>query len=229
MLKKIAATVRDGSCRHAKVAHCRQFDVRMAFPHLPEKFARGVSGGRRAPTIYKTWSRLAELNNICAERSSYTIEGKAPSGVYLLRTPEHEHEIDRLAHQWWQTGSIPNEHTNCGENDHQPDDPILVLPKAARELVFYGARVWPKENETISFDNACNTYRLVAELHGMLQAMLKSDKPGRAIKVRHYAKWMRRLSDPAADMMFRMASAISQNPDQEFEVKPPPLEVSYEE
>ncbi len=35
--------------------------------------------------------------------------------------------------------------------------------------------------------------------------------------------------DPAADMMFRMASAISQNPDQEFEVKPPPLEVSYEE
>ncbi len=38
-----------------------------------------------------------------------------------------------------------------------------------------------------------------------------------------------RLGDPAADMMFRMASAISQNPDQEFEVKPPPLEVSYEE
>ncbi len=63
----------------------------------------------------------------------------------------------------------------------------------------------------------------------MLQAMLKSDKPGRAIKLRHYAKWMRRLSNSAADMMFRMASAISQNPDKEFEVKPPPLEVSYEE
>ncbi len=59
--------------------------------------------------------------------------------------------------------------------------------------------------------------------------MLKSDKPGRAIKLRHYAKWIRRISDPAADMFFRMASAISRNPDKEFEVKPPPLEVSYEE
>ncbi len=37
------------------------------------------------------------------------------------------------------------------------------------------------------------------------------------------------LSSPGADMMFRMASAISRNPDKEFEVKPPPLEVSYEE
>ena len=63
----------------------------------------------------------------------------------------------------------------------------------------------------------------------MLQAMLKSDKPGRAIKLRHYAKWMRRLSDPGADMFFRMALAISRNPDKKFEVKPPPLEVSYEE
>ncbi len=35
--------------------------------------------------------------------------------------------------------------------------------------------------------------------------------------------------DPAADIMFRMASAISRNPEKEFEVKPPPLEVSYEE
>ena len=34
---------------------------------------------------------------------------------------------------------------------------------------------------------------------------------------------------PAADMMFGMASAISQNPGKEFEVIPPPLEVSYEE
>ena len=66
-------------------------------------------------------------------------------------------------------------------------------------------------------------------MHGMLRATLKSDKPGRAIKLRHYAKWMRRLSDPAADIMFRMASAITQNPDKEFEVKPPPLEVSYGE
>ena len=58
---------------------------------------------------------------------------------------------------------------------------------------------------------------------------MKSDKLGRANKLRHYAKWMRRLSNPAADMMLRMASAISQNPDKEFEVKPPLLEVSYEE
>ena len=63
----------------------------------------------------------------------------------------------------------------------------------------------------------------------MLQAMLKSDKPGRAIKIRHYAKWMRGLSDSCADMMFRMASAISQNPDREFEVNAPPLEVRYSE
>ncbi len=104
-----------------------------------------------------------------------------------------------------------------------------MLPDGVLELVFHGARVWPCENETISFVDACNTYRLVAELHGLLQAMLKSDKPGRAIKIRHYAKWMRRLSSPGADMMFRMASAISRNPDNEFEVKPPPLEVSYEE
>ncbi len=59
--------------------------------------------------------------------------------------------------------------------------------------------------------------------------MLKSDKPGQAIKIRHYGKWMRRISDPSADIMFRMASAISQNPDKEFEVKPPPLEVTYGE
>ena len=91
------------------------------------------------------------------------------------------------------------------------------------------ARLWPYESETISFEDACNSYRFVAELHGMLQAMLKSDKPGRAIKIRHYAKWVRRFSGPAADMFFRMASAISRNPDREFEVKPPPLVVSYEE
>ncbi len=63
----------------------------------------------------------------------------------------------------------------------------------------------------------------------MLQAMLKSDKPGQAIKLIHYAKWMRVISSPAADMFFRMASAISRIPYKEFEVKPPPLEVSYEE
>jgi len=37
---------------------------------------------------------------------------------------------------------------------------------------------------------------------------------------------------PSSAYLFRaaaMSSAISQNPDQEFEVKPPPLEVSYEE
>ena len=229
MLKTIAATVLDGSCRHARTADLRQFDVRMAFPHLPEKFARGTSDGRRAPTIYKTWSRLAELNMICAERSDYTVEAAAPNGTYLLRTPEHEHDIDRVAHHWWQTGSLLNAPRNCADNDPASDDPLPALPEGARELVFHGARVWPYETETISFEDACNSYRFVAELHGMLQAMLKSDKPGRAIKLRHYAKWMRRLSDPGADMFFRMASAISRNPDKEFEVKPPPLEVSYEE
>ena len=35
--------------------------------------------------------------------------------------------------------------------------------------------------------------------------------------------------DPAADMMLCMPSAISQNLAKEFVVKPPPLEVSYEE
>lgn len=229
MLKTIAATVRDGSCRYARTADLRKFDARIAFPHLPEKFARGTSIGKRPPTIYKTWSRLAELNKICAEHSTYTVEAAALNGTYLLRTPEHEREIDRLAHQWWQTGSLPNVPKNRVEIDHAIDDPLPAVPEGARELVFHGARVWPYENETISFEDACNTYRLVAELHGMLQAMLKSDKPGRAIKLRHYAKWMRRLSSPGADMMFRMASAISRNPDKEFEVKPPPLEVSYEE
>jgi len=58
---------------------------------------------------------------------------------------------------------------------------------------------------------------------------MKSDKAGQAIKLRHYAKWMRLISSPAADMFFRMASAISKNPEKEFEVKPPPLVVSYEE
>ena len=65
--------------------------------------------------------------------------------------------------------------------------------------------------------------------NGMLQAMMKSCKPGQAFKIRHYAKYMRRISDPTADMFFRMASAISRNPDKEFEMKPPPLVVSYEE
>ena len=201
----------------------------MAYPHLPEKFACGTSDGRRTATIYKTWSRLAALNKICAEHSSYTVEATAPNGTYLLRTSEHEHEIDRLAHHWWQTGSLPNVPKQSAENDHAFDDPLSALPEGTQELVFHGARVWPYGNETISFEDACNSYRFIAELNGMLQAMLKSDKPGRAIKLRHYAKWMRRISNPAADMFFRMASAISRNPDKEFEVKPPPLVVSYEE
>ncbi len=159
----------------------------------------------------------------------YTVEATAPNGTYLLRTPEHEHDIDRLAHHWWQTGSLPNVPPQSAKNDHAFDDPLPELPDGVSELVFHGARVWPYENETISFEDACNTYRFVAELHGMLQAMLKSDKPGQAIKLRHYAKWMRVISSPAADMFFRMASAISRNPDKEFEVKPPPLVVSYEE
>ncbi len=229
MLKTIAATVLDGSCRHARTADLRIFDARIAFPHLPQRFAHGTFIGKRAPTIYKSWTPLAALNKICAEHSTYTVEATAPNGTYLLRTPEHEHDIDRLAHHWWQTGSLPNALRNCAESEHAFDDPQPSLPEGTRELVFHGARVWPYESETISFEDACNTYRLVAELHGMLQAMLKSDKPGRAIKLRHYAKWMRRLSNPGADMMFRMASAISLNPDKEFELKPPPLEVSYEE
>ncbi len=161
--------------------------------------------------------------------ADYTVEATAPNGTYLLRTPEHEHDIDRLAHHWWQTGSLLNAPRNCADNDPASDDPLPALPEGTRELVFHGTRVWPSEDETISFEDACNSYRFVAELHGMLQAMLKSDKTGRAIKLRHYAKWVRRLSSPGADMMFRMASAISRNPDKEFEVKPPPLEVSYEE
>ena len=173
--------------------------------------------------------RLSGLNKICAEHSTYTVEATAPIGTYLLRTPEHEHDIDRLAHHWWQTGSLPKVLKQSAENDHASDDPLPELPDGVSELVFHGARVWPREGETISFEDACNSYRFIAELNGMLQAMLKSDKPGRAIKLRHYAKWMRRISDPAADMFFRMASAISKNPDKEFEVKPPPLEVSYEE
>jgi len=40
---------------------------------------------------------------------------------------------------------------------------------------------------------------------------------------------MRLISGPAADMFFRMASAISRNPDKEFEMKPPPLVVTYDE
>ena len=114
-----------------------------------------------------------------------------------------------------------------------PPTPTAIVRRASvidgDTIEIRGARIWPYETETISFEDACNTYRFVAELHGMLQAMLKSDKPGQAIKIRHYGKWMRRISDPAADMMFRMASAISQNPDKEFDVKPPPLEVSYGE
>ncbi len=124
---------------------------------------------------------------------------------------------------------LPGVNQEPAEIDQAFVDPFPNLPDGTRELVFHGARVWPYENETISFEDACNTYRFVAELHGMLQAMLKSDKPGQAIKIRHYGKWMRRISDPAADMMFRMASAISQNPQKEFDVKPPPLEVSYGE
>ena len=192
----------------------------MAFPHIPEQFARGIFGDKRPPTIYKVWSRLAELNKICADRSIYSVETDAPNGTYLLRTPEHEREIDRLAHRWWQTQTLPGVTKGSVEIDQKIDDPLPDLPEGTRELVFHGARVWPFETETISFEDACNTYRFVAELHGMLQAMLKSDKPGQAIKIRHYGKWMRRISDPAADMMFRMASAISQNPDKAFDVKP---------
>lgn len=75
--------------------------------------------------------------------------------------------------QWWQTGSLPKPVKNCPDKDRK-------LPEGSPELVFHGARVWPCENETISFGDACNAYRLVAELHGMLQAMLKSDMAGRA-------------------------------------------------
>ena len=37
MLKTIVEVVKDGSCRHANVAGMRRFDVRMAFPHIPEQ------------------------------------------------------------------------------------------------------------------------------------------------------------------------------------------------
>ncbi len=40
MLKTIAATVLDGSCRHARTADLRKFDPRISFPHMPEIFAR---------------------------------------------------------------------------------------------------------------------------------------------------------------------------------------------
>ena len=146
MLRTIAATVRDGSCRHARVADLRKFDVRMAFPHLPEKFACGRSTGKRPPTIYKTWKRRSELNTICAEHSSYTVEATAPNGTYLLRTPEHEHDIDRLAHHWWQTGSLPNVPPQSAKNDHAFDNPLPELPDGVSELVFHGARVWPYGN-----------------------------------------------------------------------------------
>ncbi len=43
--------------------------------------------------------------------------------------------------------------------------------------------------------------------------MLKSDKPGRAIKLRHYAKWMRRLSSlnrkTALAMVFKLCQSAS--------------------
>ena len=123
----------------------RMKSSRIAFPHLPEKFARGTFIGKRAPTIYKSWTPLAVLNKICAERSSYMIEEKAPNGMYLLRTPDHEHEIDRLAHQWWQTGTISNERTNCGENDHAFDDPLPVLPDGVTcRLIWFLTRMYAR-------------------------------------------------------------------------------------
>jgi len=83
MLDKVAKSVLDGSCRHARTADLRKFDARIAFPHLPEKFARGTFIGKRSPTIYKSWTPLAELNKICAEHSTYTVEAAAPNGAYL--------------------------------------------------------------------------------------------------------------------------------------------------
>ena len=78
-------------------------------------------------------------------------------GTYLLRTPEHEHEIDRIAHHWWQTGSLPKVPPQSAENDHEYNDPLPDLPDGASELVFHGARVWPYENEMISFEGRLAT------------------------------------------------------------------------
>ena len=227
MLKSVIETVRNGSCRHAKVAASRRFDVRMAFPHLPNKFAKSFHK-KRPQTIYKSWSRLAELNQVCEDRSTYILEVEAPNGRYHLRDEAHEHEIDRLAHQWWQGDRSP-----ILENPSVDDSVVFEQPIEtpnsrcvpgfhSDEFVFYGTRVWSGPEDSISFDDASNAYRLVLELHGMLKAVSPDDPTGRAMKIRHYAKWLRPLSDPGADMMFRMASAISQSPDQELEIKAPP-------
>jgi len=39
----------------------------------------------------------------------------------------------------------------------------------------HGSRIWPTANETIKFEDACDSYRLVTDLHGSLKAILNSD------------------------------------------------------
>ena len=146
----------------------------------------------------------------------------------MLRTDKEEHKIERSAQQWWQRGLLPDTSQHSIDRNDASYGSRPILPEGTRELVFYGASVWPHAEEEISFPDACTTYALVDELHGMLKVNLGSDKKSLAIKLRHYGKWVRRLHRPAADMMFRMASAIDRKPDNEFQAQPPPLEVSYE-
>ncbi len=239
ILTAVAAAVKTGECVHAAVASVNTFDIRMAFPHVPEAVARAVGRGRtwkqmtakRKDADKSDWERFAELNELCKARSHYTVERKAPNGTYRLREQRHEDEIGQAARQWWQSGHWPGEqpklqvHTNAAPPTQDAQAP-------ADAAVYYGMVLWPidvpewrsKDDPVVpTKDDVDNAYWFVEELHRELLALGMGHRTV-ARKVRQWAKYIGHLQRPAAaaSIMHDMAQGIDRvamNPESDIALK----------
>lgn len=155
ILEAVAAAVKSGECVHAPVAGSDVFDIRMAFPHIPElvakkagrkctwKTLRSKSGGREK----SDWERFAELNDLCKARSTYVVEKPAPNGTYRLRDDRHEDEIGQAAWQWWHSGHWPGERpplrlaASTPAVNAPPPQNNKEVDRA--EAVYFGMGLWP--------------------------------------------------------------------------------------
>ena len=156
VLAAVAAAVKSGECIHAPVAGSDVFDIRMAFPHIPEVVAKTVGRYRTWKELKSKsrgrdksdWERFAELNDLCKARSTYSVEKPAPNGTYRLRDTAHEDEIGQAARQWWHSGHWPGERPPLRLAVSTPPASEPPPPQNNKEIdqaeaVFLGMVLWP--------------------------------------------------------------------------------------
>jgi hypothetical protein len=235
LLAAIAATIKSGECVHAPVASTADFDIRMAFPHIPEAVARARGQGRSWDTLRKKqgngqsdWDRFAELNDICKAKSDYCREIPAPNGkAYRLRDDLEEVSIGQNAWRWWINGVWPGEHPKLQVhvNPAKPE----IKPEA--EAVYFGKVLWPLEAREFTMseekqptkDDLENTYWFVEELH---RAMAGRGFTHTAIAryLRNWAKYVEKQQKPVAcaKIMRDMAEGLdihAANPDRNLDLQ----------